>query len=907
MKEMKKIGLLLLVGLLALAFNIQEAHAGDIIWHIETVGAGGGYTSIAVDSSDNPHISHFDVTNVVLKYAYYDGTIWHRETADSSGDVGMYSSIALDSGDDPHISYQDWATGFDRTLKYAYRDSTWHTETVDGGFSNDVGEWTSIALDSGDNPHISYYKWGDNDLKYAYYDGTDWHIETADSSDDVGWHTSIVLDSGDNPHISHYDHTNGDLKYAYYDGANWNTETVDSSGGVGAWTSIALDSGDNPHISYYDLVQGYLKYAWHDGTSWNIEKHWPGGWHTSIALDSSDRPHISYYDQNNDNLKYAYYDGTWHTETVDSSGDVGGYTSIALDSGDSIHISYYDVTNDDLKYASGIPGCDLAITASTGGTTDPNVGTHNYLCGSSVEVTAVPEICYAFDHWELDEVNVGSANPYSVFMDDDLALHAVFVQITYDLTITTTSGGTTDPNVGTQNYLCGSSVEVTAIPDVCYEFDHWELDGGNVGSANPYSVLMDDDYTLHAVFVQVAYDYDLTITASTGGTTDPNVGTHNYLCGSSVEVTAIPDEFYLFSHWELDGQNVGSDNPYSVLIDDNHTLNAVFVQTTYDLTITATTGGTTAPAPGNHTYPGGASVEVTAIPDLNYALDNWELDAQDVGSANPYSALMDTDHTLHAVFLTDTDGDGIPDSTDNCPDVYNTDQNDLDADGIGDLCDNCPNDYNPDQTDSDVDGIGDECECDAANIDGVDPVDFIDIAILANDWLLSGPGLPGDTNRDQTVDYLDLENSVQHWLENCTCIDIDGDGYGDPVNPYCLFNELDCDDTDPNVNPGALEFCDNGIDDDCDNLIDDDDPDCICPCYELNFDLDGDVLVTTSDLSMLTMCIMQANCPPGTDYNCDGFINPLDATILQAILECIGPPYMGTPEQAQACCELVPR
>lgn len=93
MKEMKKISLLLLVGLLALAFNIQEAHAGDIYWHIETVDSEGGvgaHTSIALDSSDNPHISYYDGTNTNLKYTYYDGSSWHIETVDSAGDLWLY-------------------------------------------------------------------------------------------------------------------------------------------------------------------------------------------------------------------------------------------------------------------------------------------------------------------------------------------------------------------------------------------------------------------------------------------------------------------------------------------------------------------------------------------------------------------------------------------------------------------------------------------------------------------------------------------------------------------------------------------------------------------------------------------------------------------------------------------------
>jgi hypothetical protein len=48
------------------------------------------------------------------------------------------------------------------------------------------------------------------------------------------------------------------------------------------------------------------------------------------------------------------------------------------------------------------------------------------------------------------------------------------------------------------------------------------------------------------------------------------------------------------------------------------------------------------------------------------------------------------------------------------------------------------------------------------------------------------------------------------------CIDQDGDGYGQGV--ACAGP--DCDDTNPNVHPGATEVC-NGIDDDCNGVIDD--------------------------------------------------------------------------------------
>jgi ABC-2 type transport system ATP-binding protein len=38
--------------------------------------------------------------------------------------------------------------------------------------------------------------------------------------------------------------------------------------------------------------------------------------------------------------------------------------------------------------------------------------------------------------------------------------------------------------------------------------------------------------------------------------------------------------------------------------------------------------------------------------------------------------------------VTDSDGDGVADSSDNCPDIWNVDQRDSDGDGPGDACDN---------------------------------------------------------------------------------------------------------------------------------------------------------------------------------------------------------------------------
>jgi hypothetical protein len=95
--------------------------------------------------------------------------------------------------------------------------------------------------------------------------------------------------------------------------------------------------------------------------------------------------------------------------------------------------------------------------------------------------------------------------------------------------------------------------------------------------------------------------------------------------------------------------------------------------------------------------------------------------------------LSDTTATTVAVHVVapavvDTDNDGVPDASDNCPNAANSDQADNDGDGIGNVCDstpngpdadgdgvpdssdNCVNVSNPSQADADNDGLGNACD-----------------------------------------------------------------------------------------------------------------------------------------------------------------------------------------------------
>ncbi|NLX20030.1 MAG: hypothetical protein GXY53_12240, partial [Desulfobulbus sp.] len=66
------------------------------------------------------------------------------------------------------------------------------------------------------------------------------------------------------------------------------------------------------------------------------------------------------------------------------------------------------------------------------------------------------------------------------------------------------------------------------------------------------------------------------------------------------------------------------------------------------------------------------------------------------------------------------------------------------------------------------------------------------------------------------------------------CQDADGDGFTTASDGSCVASEeIDCDDTNPNIHPGALEICGDGIDQDCDGK------DSLCGPMDQDNDGDG--------------------------------------------------------------------
>jgi polar amino acid transport system permease protein len=362
-------------------------------WEFQVVDSGanmGQYTALVLDSSGNPHVSFYDVTDSALKYARWTGSAWDIQTVDADGDVGRFTSLVLDSRGRPHISYclYDPAAQACQALKYAsYDGAAWVLTTVD---SPGVGEYSSLRLDSLDNPHIAYQDNGNSALKYAHrrIDGT-WEFQVVDSGAGVGEYASLVL-AGGRPRIAYYNRAQGDLRFAVYVGSNGNCgpEGTTYLFRVGPDSVCDLDKGALPaglreqferagrplteqarvEVQqagvHWTIVDADRKYSIRSenqalnvyDTTWDcqvVDNTGDVGQYLSLALDSSRRPAIGYYDAGRQVLKYAHLSGTaWLSETVDASPQTGLYTSLALDTSGHPHISYYDAAQKALKYAS---------------------------------------------------------------------------------------------------------------------------------------------------------------------------------------------------------------------------------------------------------------------------------------------------------------------------------------------------------------------------------------------------------------------------------------------------------------------------------------------------------------------------------------------------------------------------
>ena len=229
----------------------------------------------------------------------------------------------------------------------------------------------------------------------------------------------------------------------------------------------------------------------------------------------------------------------------------------------------------------------------------------------------------------------------------------------------------------------------------------------------------------------------------------------------------------------------------------------------------------------------------------------WRFAAASLGGAmaNNLAIFLNEYPPTALVSGNDLDGDGIPNTSDNCPCTPNVDQADSDHDGIGDACDNCPVRYNPLQEDTDDDGIGDGCDnCPGRYNPLQEDADGDHIGDSCDNCPTVVNPRQYDFDRDSIGDECDPDIDGDGIL-NEVDPDRDGDGVADSVD-NCLIH----------FNPSQADTDGDGIGDACDN----------CPLYRnpLQEDSDGDGLGDPCDDDL------DGDGVPDETDNCPNTYNP---------------------------------
>lgn len=270
----------------------------------------GAYPSLDLDNIGSPIIAYSYAGAWTGRLATYDGDNWSFRNFES--DSVFMKSLDIDGLNLPHVVYND-----DGHLHYAWYDEQWERHAL--GIHTAPPATSSISFELvGLQGYVAFLTiHPDNNtifkLKYTTGSEYDWEesqiLDTYDRMEFGGTeaNVSMVIDNNDNPHIIYFYPPTDNLKYAYFDGTEWHMEAIEVGNNMGRYNSLDIDDYGNLHVSCV-ATDGSLAYLFYDGTEWyvnHIEKTITAQF-TSIDVDYTGTVHISYIEGDTDVLKYAH-------------------------------------------------------------------------------------------------------------------------------------------------------------------------------------------------------------------------------------------------------------------------------------------------------------------------------------------------------------------------------------------------------------------------------------------------------------------------------------------------------------------------------------------------------------------------------------------------------------------------
>ena len=136
--------------------------------------------------------------------------------------------------------------------------------------------------------------------------------------------------------------------------------------------------------------------------------------------------------------------------------------------------------------------------------------------------------------------------------------------------------------------------------------------------------------------------FNLTVNASEGGEVDSVGG--EYKSGTSVTLTAIPNEFYEFVDWS----NGSTEAEISIIINSNTSITANFQKIQYTVTLISEEGGEVAFSEGDGTFSAGTEVFIRSTSNEGWKFNSWSGDIS--SEVDPLKITINSNLTINANF-----------------------------------------------------------------------------------------------------------------------------------------------------------------------------------------------------------------------------------------------------------------
>ncbi|NBC25951.1 MAG: hypothetical protein GVY08_03750 [Bacteroidetes bacterium] len=290
---------------------------------------------------------------------------------------------------------------------------------------------------------------------------------------------------------------------------------------------------------------------------------------------------------------------------------------------------------------------EITITPEEAGSVSPSAG--EYVRGSTLELTAEPELGFVFQEWGGDLS--GSQNPTFLRMSENRSVTAVFAEADIPLSIVVTGQGTVNQRilsqvfkeVATSGHSSGESAAQDTLspagPDSTGSINI-QSDGEIEGNGEGRDQLRPDmtgDHMSGGQPGQMKYSAPRQSLESAAVDT------------ATVELTAEPNDGWLFERWE--GDLTGNQNPDTLVVNKETNITAVFREVgamIHSLELNAQGQGVIEADPDRELYDENQPVTLTAVPDEDWRFSEWQGDLE--GAENPQTLVMDGDKSVTAIF-----------------------------------------------------------------------------------------------------------------------------------------------------------------------------------------------------------------------------------------------------------------